>query len=812
MRTTLHHLSECMDKTEAGLRITKESLPQVISDHFIRRLKGVVYDLNKTLFDALKATKDKKLKNLRPVSNFDDDISKLVVTIPEDLQLSTQERNVLAKGLRYIPTPNCIDRTKMNDSVDKFFRRIKLHAYFNDPNKGFIDPDESNFDPMSKYSTKKSRWTPPFVHESIDNFIDICKKEICAIDVKKISKKECNLSKDEKDALRSLSKRDDIVIKRADKGGAIVVWRKDLYISEAERQLSDNLFYEQMPSDLTSQNNLIISKTIKEEIDENRLPRSATNLIEKDPRCGIFYLLPKIHKENNPGRPVISAISCPTHLISAFIDDTLQPLVQNLSSYIKDTTHFLRVIDDFKFDSDRTPFLFTMDVKSLYTVIPNADGLNALKYFLDKRPKQQTPTTTILRLAELVLTLNHFEFDGNFYNQIRGVAMGTKMGPSYACLFMGYIENRFHEQYTGKKPSLYFRYIDDIVGVALMSKDELSTYIDEFNGFHDSINFTHCISTDSITFLDGVFSIDNENGTIVSTIHYKPTDSHAYLRYDSNHPIACTNSIPYSQMLRLRRICSNSDDFHNQVDNMCTLFHARGYPEPVVRSAKERVLNVHREECLAEKTAMPSDKIPLVVPYDNFGQRVVNIIKKNAKILQRDADIGNLFENNIVTAFSNHKNLKSILVRSKLFSSEIPGTFTCGEPRCKMCDFVTSATTFTGPTGSFQVRKSFTCTSTGVVYCILCTKCGDLYIGETGRAFKNRIYEHLRDIRAKTIGKAVAEHFNGPGHCIEDVSVAGLFSQSDTEKRRLFESTLIKRLGTLSPQGLNRIDDYFFKC
>ena len=120
MRTTLHHLSECMDKTEAGLRITKESLPQVISEHFIRRLKGVVYDLNKTLFDALKATKDKKLKNLRPVSNFNDDISKLVVTIPEE-----------CFRLRYIPTPNCIDRTKMNDSVDKFFRRIKLHAYFN---------------------------------------------------------------------------------------------------------------------------------------------------------------------------------------------------------------------------------------------------------------------------------------------------------------------------------------------------------------------------------------------------------------------------------------------------------------------------------------------------------------------------------------------------------------------------------------------------------------------------------------------------------------------------------------------------------
>ena len=83
----------------------------------------------------------------------------------------------------------------MNDSVDKFFRRIKLHAYFNDPNKGlFIDPDESNFDPMSKYSTKKSRWTPPFVHESIDNFIDICKKEICAIE-KRFPKKNAIFQK-----------------------------------------------------------------------------------------------------------------------------------------------------------------------------------------------------------------------------------------------------------------------------------------------------------------------------------------------------------------------------------------------------------------------------------------------------------------------------------------------------------------------------------------------------------------------------------------------------------------------------------------
>ena len=242
---------------------------------------------------------------------------------------------------------------------------------------------------------------------------------------------------------------------------------------------------------------------------------------------------------------------------------------------------------------------------------------------------------------------------------------------------------------------------------------------------------------------------------------------------------------------------------------MCTFFHARGYPEPVVRSAKERVLNVHREECLAEKTAMPSDKIPLVVPYDNFGQRVVNIIKKNAKILQRDADIGNLFENNIVTAFSNHKNLKSILVRSKLFSSEIPGTFTCGEPRCKMCDFVTSATTFTGPTGSFQVRKSFTCTSTGVVYCILCTKCGDLYIGETGVHSKIAFMNTLEIFEPRQLEKPLLNISMALATVLKMYLWLVCFPNRTLKNGVL--SNLIKRLGTLSPQGLNRIDDYFFK-
>ena len=74
------------------------------------------------------------------------------------------------------------------------------------------------------------------------------------------------------------------------------------------------------------------------------------------------------------------------------------------------------------------------------------EGLQALKYFFNQRPIKKPSSETLLRLAELVLTLNCFSFGDNYYKQINGVAMGTKMGPSYANLFVGFIENTFFLQ------------------------------------------------------------------------------------------------------------------------------------------------------------------------------------------------------------------------------------------------------------------------------------------------------------------------------------------------------------------------------
>ena len=86
-------------------------------------------------------------------------------------------------------------------------------------------------------------------------------------------------------------------------------------------------------------------------------------------RAGRFYILPKIHKQGNPGRPIISSNGHPTERISEFVDYHLKPLVQTLPSYIKDTTHFLLQLQNLG-PLPENAILVTLDVSSFYTNIP----------------------------------------------------------------------------------------------------------------------------------------------------------------------------------------------------------------------------------------------------------------------------------------------------------------------------------------------------------------------------------------------------------------------------------------------------------
>ena len=116
-----------------------------------------------------------------------------------------------------------------------------------------------------------------------------------------------------------------IVIKPADKRGAIVVWRRDLYFQEDLRQISITNFPYPIESDPSPHRQYILNASVSELISQKSQPNSATNLILDNPKCAIFYVLPKIHKVHNPGRPIVSTINCPAQLISQKLDGIFFP-------------------------------------------------------------------------------------------------------------------------------------------------------------------------------------------------------------------------------------------------------------------------------------------------------------------------------------------------------------------------------------------------------------------------------------------------------------------------------------------------------
>ena len=156
----------------------------------------------------------------------------------------------------------------------------------------------------------------------------------------------------------------------------------------------------------------------------------------------------------------------------------------------------------------------------------------------------------------------------------KGVAMGTKMGPGYACLFVGYVE-KMPRTYSGTNRIMLRRYIDNYINIGTSTKKELKDFIKYVNDFHLSLSYTYEISDTCVNFLD--ISISIAKHELTTDISYKETNTHSYLSCNSAHPHeqCCKKSIHYSQFLILRRICDTYHTFKKRSDEMGEFFLQR---------------------------------------------------------------------------------------------------------------------------------------------------------------------------------------------------------------------------------------------
>ena len=271
-------------------------------------------------------------------------------------------------------------------------------------------------------------------------------------------------------------------------------------------------------------------------------------------------------------------------------------------------------------------------------------------------------------------------------------------------------------------------------------------------------------------------------------------------------PISRQDSIPYSQFLRLRRLCSEDSDFNSKCDEISNFFSEHGYPDSILSKALNRVQNVNRESALEPSASDNEERIPFTITFHPNNLAARNVVLRSFKILQSDPETAPIFPNLPLVSFKRDRNLRNSLVRSSLPSNLEPGTFNCSRKVCNRCPFINFKTHIRGPNGLCQVNDHFDCTTSNIICCITCTLCNKLYIGESGRKLGDRFREHLLDVKNKgsDLSKPVARHFNLPGHSHEHMEICGIYlhlGNNETRKRK--EQRLIFKLGALANNGIN---------
>ena len=241
-----------------------------------------------------------------------------------------------------------------------------------------------------------------------------------------------------------------------------------------------------------------------------------------------MYFLKKLHKNPYGIRPIV-----PTERVSAFLDHIIKPLVPTTPSYIKDSSHIIALLECTNVPQDA--LLVTIDVSSLYTNIPRDEGTDAC---LEAAEASHIPQSILLNFFNMILKRNVFSFNNSMYQQIQGTAMGTKMAPSYANLFM----DRFERAFLAQEPNLplvWKRYINDILCIWTGTRSQLDSFSDRLIKAHPSIKFTWSISDTQIQFLD--LNIHkgqrfSQTNLLDRKTYFKPTNTFQCLHFASFHP------------------------------------------------------------------------------------------------------------------------------------------------------------------------------------------------------------------------------------------------------------------------------------
>lgn len=414
-----------------------------------------------------------------------------------------------------------------------------------------------------------------------------------------------------------------------------------------------------------------------------------------------------------------------------------------MPAHLSNTPEYLqRLTSQFPHGLPAGSIIFSVDVANLYGNIPTSEAIDAtirlLEKHLDKIDLFGLTLQDIAGLLAHCLNNNYVRFGEKYFKQTVGVAMGSRIAPPLAIVFMDAIESLIlTSQNSQFQPVTYMRYIDDVLGVWTHGPDALDEYFQFLNNFHPALTFTIERSdkthNKSIPFLDTLITVQDD-GAYTTELYIKPMAAPIIIHYTSAHPMQCKRSVLYSQLLRAKRVGSNRETQQRGMATIETLFRHNGYPNKLIQKTKHKVMYYDTARSTKSRTdprqkSNKQDITYISLPFidDTLARRVDGAVRSSGL--------------NARVAWVSGKTLGKHLTRSALNSPPCPA----GSKRCNTCE--------AGLDGKCHTKNA--------VYKISCNLCLEnpaTYIGESKRRVRDRFNEHLRDAKHRTKNTPLGDH------------------------------------------------------
>ena len=339
--------------------------------------------------------------------------------------------------------------------------------------------------------------------------------------------------------------------------------------------------------------------------------------------------------------------------------------------------------------------------------VPIEDALVIIKELLEKELSDRTPLSpkNVLDLLEFLVRTTFFIFNGTYYQQTEGVAMG---GPSSSIVAEIYMEatEKTALTTTSHLPKVWERHADDVISI--IRNSNLHDFFQHINSLHPKTKFTMETEQNSqLPFLDTLIQRNSDN--IVSVrVYRKPAHRDQYLKFTSHHLARAKKSVITSLFTRAKNIISNPSDQEKEENHLTAVLQGDGYPKKFISNII-RASQLPRQPANNDNTENQEQTAPVRInlPY----------VKSTSERLKRIFS-----DHNINCTFYTTTTLRTLLSHAK------------------------------DPVPSEQRNN--------IVYKYDCKDCEAVYFGESKRKLAERTKEHTRAVTA-----ADTRRYETADHC-----------------------------------------------